>query len=83
MLTWREPLITGQPGIAAYQITATADSSSVVFESTDNCTGQNITGLLPGTQYRFTVRAVAMSGDAVALGNASEPVYANTSVTSE
>ncbi len=83
VISWREPSLTGQPGIAAYQITAMADSGTVTFTSTNNDTSQTIIGLLPGTRYSFTVRAIAMSGAAVARGNASEPVYANTSVTSE
>ena len=83
-LSWTKPSDAGQPGITAYQITADDGMvTPIVYTSSDNLTEQTITGLLPGREYQFTVRAVSSSGDAMALSNASLPVFANTSTTGQ
>ena len=83
-LSWSKPSDVGHPGVTAYQITADDGiNTPITYTSADNNTAQTITGLLPGREYRFTVRALVGSGDAVAISNASLPVYANTTFTGE
>ena len=43
----------------------------------------NVTGLLPGTEYTFTVVAVSVSGDVEAFSDPSLPFNASTTTTGE
>ena len=43
----------------------------------------NVTGLLPGTEYTFTVVAVSVSGDVEAVSAPSLPFNASTTTTGE
>ena len=41
----------------------------------------NVTGLLPGTEYTFTVVAVSVSGDVEAVSDPSLPFNATTALS--
>lgn len=63
VISWLMPEFIGRPPITEYRITATnllnANVSTAVQNDTDTLT-VNVTGLLPATEYQFTVTAVSV-----------------------
>ena len=63
-------------------LASAVDGSGLVNVTTDNSnTSFNVTGLLPATNYSFSVVAVTEGGDVVARSNESESSQATTGLT--
>ena len=76
----------GQPGITFYTVTArdtSGNSEMVTASTTSNATRLNVTNLLPGISYEFSVQAVAMVLDAGAASEFSATRTGTTSATGE
>ena len=85
-LCWQRPQEVGQPGIAFYTVTArdtSGNSEMVSASTTSNATRLNMTNLLPGISYEFSVQAVAMVLDVEAASEFSATKTGTTSVTGE
>ena len=85
VLCWQPPVMTGQPGIARYDILVRSIADNTInftVYTTDNTTNLNVTsGLLPNTEYEFRVHAVAVRLDVVSQGQPSNVARGNTTVT--
>ena len=70
-LTWESPLTVSFP-ITRYEVIArAAENPDVILRNMstpNNNTFVNVTDLLPGTEYNFTVVAVIEAGEVVARG---------------
>ena len=76
-LDWDPPTDTGVPGITSYRIRAL--NIDIMTNSSD--TSFNVTGLLPNTNYTFTVAAVASLFGVSAEGPQSAEVNVTTGTT--
>ena len=73
-LTWESPLVVDFP-ISHYEIIARATNIIIRNMSTpNNSTFVNVTDLIPGTAYSFTVVAVIEVGEVVARGVARKRI---------
>ena len=76
-ICWEDPFNVEFP-ISNYEIIAHAtDNLGEIIRNMstpDNDTFVNVTGLLPGTTYNFTVVAVVQGGDVIARGPESLPL---------
>lgn len=82
-ICWTAPLVADSP-ISCYEITARSlDSSTgkVTVSTMSSVTSYNVTGLLPGTTYEFTVVAVSEGGDVIARSLESESLQKITDIT--
>ena len=68
-IAWTAPANTGGSQLISYTVTQTPGGATVTVPATQ--TGTNITGLLPGTTYSFTVHATN------ATGNSAESLPSN------
>lgn len=76
-ITWEPPFVV-EFLISSYEIIAQAsdDFGEIIrnMPTPDNKTFVNVTNLLPGTTYNFTVVAVTQGGDVIARGPESLPL---------
>ena len=63
VISWLTPVFIGRPPITEYRITATSllnRNTSTAVQNETNTLAVNVTGLLPATEYKFTVAAVSV-----------------------
>ena len=83
-ICWQDPSFRGIPGVSRYVITVTpvdGGADPLTFSTNNGTRDFNVTGLVPGTRYKFCVAAIREYEGIIGCSPESDPVFTNTTYT--